>query len=436
MAGKNSNAINYFSPAKWVVSTVAGEGTHTSISGALSDASSGDTIFIMPGTYTENNTVGSNINICGQVGDSTSQVVIDGEFTVTGAYTVNLSNLNMQTNSTYVVAVTGSAASVVNLTNCYLNLSNNTGINYSSSSGSSSITLSLCSMNLGTTGISVYTMSSGGTLKFRYCNLDNSGSSTTASSNSAGIVSLSFSNLTCALSTSSSGVINGAFCQFNTSAINTTCITTAGTGANSIATCSIASGTASALSIGSGTNVGCTLCEISSSNTNCITGGGTFQSEGVLYTGSSHFSNVTTQSGGAASGLTQGTAPSAGYIGEYITAYQGSGTPSTGTPATIISISLSPGIWDVTCAAVFAYTGISTYAILGISTTNNTFAGNYGDQKTYAQSAGVTGYAFSLAVPSFRITLSSTTTVYAIGEGVFTTGSLTVSCRISGTRVG
>jgi hypothetical protein len=97
---------------------------------------------------------------------------------------------------------------------------------------------------------------------------------------------------------------------------------------------------------------------------------------------------------------------------------------------------LSPGIWDVTCAAVFAYTGISTYAILGISTTNNTFAGNYGDQKTYAQSAGVTGYAFSLAVPSFRITLSSTTTVYAIGEGVFTTGSLTVSCRISGTRVG
>ena len=52
-----ANAINYYSPARWVVSKKAGEGTHTTISGALSDASSGETVFVMSGTYTENLTL-------------------------------------------------------------------------------------------------------------------------------------------------------------------------------------------------------------------------------------------------------------------------------------------------------------------------------------------------------------------------------------------
>ena len=97
------------------------------------------------------------------------------------------------------------------------------------------------------------------------------------------------------------------------SVINTTVLTTAGTGTNTISHCYFASGNASTLSVGAGTSINATLCTIYSSNTNAITGLGTATLINMNFTGPSHQTNVTNQSGGAVNGLTQGSAPSAGY---------------------------------------------------------------------------------------------------------------------------
>ena len=53
-----------YGPAKFIVSANVYEGTHTTIAAALTSASSGDTIFIRPGTYTENLTLKAGVNLC------------------------------------------------------------------------------------------------------------------------------------------------------------------------------------------------------------------------------------------------------------------------------------------------------------------------------------------------------------------------------------
>jgi len=442
MAGTNSNAINYFSPAKWVVSKTAGEGTHTTIAGALGVASSLDTIVIMPGTYTEDNTISTAVNICAHTGDANGQVIVNGKFTITSAITVNLSNLELETNSEYVLAVTGSAASVVNLTNCYINASNNTAIDYTSSSSSSSINLYNCSGNLGTTGIGYWTMSSAGEIFISGCSgFYNSGGSTTASSNSAGIVVIEYSVIEGAISTSSTGTISHYFSTFNTSGINTACITLAGTESSNVQMCSFSSGTASALSIGSGTTMTLTNAHINSSNTDAITGAGTLDFTGLTFQeGTTYLVNTTTQSGGTIQGIRAGNAPSAGYLGEQFRSFVNISnlvTLSTNSTSNITSISLTAGIWDVSALICFECTGASTSASAGISTTSATLPGNnsIGDNQVTWQQTNAT-IITSLAIPSYRMTLSTTTTVYLVANLTFSTNSGYAWGRISGTRVG
>ena len=56
---------NRFSTYKWIVDPVSGYGTHTTIQGAIDDASSGDSIFIRSGVYTENFTFTKTLHFQG-----------------------------------------------------------------------------------------------------------------------------------------------------------------------------------------------------------------------------------------------------------------------------------------------------------------------------------------------------------------------------------
>lgn len=291
-----ANAINYYSPTKWVVSTVGGEGTHTTIAGALTSASSGDTIFIMPGTYTENPTLKGGVNLVAFVGDGdTPNVIINGKCTLTTAGQVVISGIQLRTNSDFFLAVTGSAASAINLEHCYLNCLNNTGISYTSSSGSSSIIVKDCFGNLGTTGIGIYSSSGAGTFDWYNTAITNSGASSTASSNSANTIHHFYCVFNSPFSTSSGATIGAFSSSYNTTSINTTAITTAGTGSATLEFCEVLSGTASALSAGVGTTILAYHTRINSSNTNAVTGAGTYTSAYVNFSGSSSTVNTTTQ---------------------------------------------------------------------------------------------------------------------------------------------
>lgn len=286
---------NYSTAVSHIVDTT-GQGDFTTIAAALTAAVSGQTIFIRGGTYTENPTLKVGVNLTAFGSNSslnqTGIVVISGTCTLTGAGTVTISGIQLQTNSAALLAVTGSAASIVNLNNCNLNCTNNTGITFSSSSASAAINISNCTGDLGTTGIALFSHSSAGTLTFISSNFTNSGGSSTASTASAGGLGMNYSSMRSPITTSGTNGMGTHGLNLDTSAQNVTALTMGGTGGLSFD--NYASGTASAISVGG--SLGIADCIINSTNTNAITGGGALAYDDLSFTGASKLINTTTQS--------------------------------------------------------------------------------------------------------------------------------------------
>lgn len=287
-------ADNNFGVAKWIVSSAYSDGcTHTTIASALNSASSGDTIFVRTGTYTENLTLKAGVNICAFECDGFNpNVVIIGKMSFSSAGKVVLSGLRLQTNSDFCLAVTGSAASIVNLTNCYINCTNNTGISYTSSSSSSQINVTYCQGDIATTGIALHSHSSTGTLLYQYCYITNSGISSTQSSNSAGIVKNDYSEMYLRFSTSGTGTFTAYHSRFNSNDSNTTVLTLGGSAGNLLAYSSFSSGSA----VGIVVNANCSIkfCEIYSTNTNGITGTASVSLQSIAWIGTTSSITATT----------------------------------------------------------------------------------------------------------------------------------------------
>lgn len=286
-----------YSTAKGHIVDATGKGDFTTIASALTAASSGQTIFIRPGTYTENLTLKAGVNLSAYSSDATTpNVTIVGNCTFTAAGTVSINGIRLQTNSNFLLSVTGTAASIVNLINCYLNCSNNTGISYTTTSASSVINCYSCNGNLGTTGIAYFAHSSAGLLNLFNCFLQNTGNSTTSSTISAGKLQI----LNCplffnAITTSgSSALITVQYSQINGN--NSSGIVQNSTASGSTLFHSIiAGGTAPALTIGSGATLIGDFVTLQSSNTNAASGAGTSKFGDIIYTDSSSNNQITTQ---------------------------------------------------------------------------------------------------------------------------------------------
>ena len=431
---------NLFGTAVWIVDPVAGSGTQTTIQAAVTAASSGQTIFIRPGTYTENVTLKAGVNLSAFGTDSslngTGVVIIAGTCTLTTAGSVTISGIQLQTNSAALLAVTGSAASIVNLQNCYLNCTNNTGITFSSSSASAQININRCEGNLGTTGIAYFSDSSVGRTLILNCNLSNTGASTTASTKSAGQLIINGSIFSNAINYSSSNTASSIFySNLDINSLNTINLTTSGTGTMTVVGSYFASGTASAISVGTGTVVTCSLSTIISTNTNAVTGAGTFNYLGLSFMSTSQTINVTTQSiAGTLKGSTT-TAPTVGCLGEQISSYNGSGSSGSTSVVNLTSISLTPGVWDISAGVLFSFSGAYTFCQMGISTTSATLPNRGGDNYAIDNRGGATSNV-TLCLAAYRAVIPVTTTYYLVCETTFTTGSNVLQGRISGTRVG
>lgn len=274
------NALNQYGTARWIVSGIAGQGTHTTISSAISDASSGDTIFIRPGTYTEDPGLKAGVNLAAYASDAyTPTVQILGKCSFSSAGQVNITGICLQTNSDYAISITGSTASIVNLINCNIIADNNDAVEFSSSSSSAAIVYETCTGQINNSGLAFYDHSSPGFQYFRNSNIGNSGGTTTASNNSDGFVQFYSSTLQFPISNSTGGRIqmhNSLMDTYSTGG-NATCITTADSGNNECYNSYIFSGSGTAISIGSGTTLYLGNCTIVSSNTDAITGSGTLE---------------------------------------------------------------------------------------------------------------------------------------------------------------
>jgi len=294
---------NNYGPAKFIVDGSAANGTHTTIAAALTSSSSGDTIFIRPGTYTENLTLKAGVNLTAYGSDSsanqTGKVIISGTCTFTAIGSVSISGIQLQTNSAALLAVTGSAASVVNLIGCCLNCTNNTGITFSSSSATSGINILNSTGDIGTTGITLVAHSGGGPLYIINSTFLNSGASSTAStvsSSAAGILYSFWSYFQFPWTSSNTGIIQFHYSEIYSGFTNSTGITHGSTGSNCLLIQSaVSSGSGSAISISVNCTLALSLSTIASTNTNAITGAGTLRNAGISFIDTSSLINTTTQ---------------------------------------------------------------------------------------------------------------------------------------------
>ena len=281
---------NNFATAKFVVSPTAGQGTHTTIAAALTAASSGDTIAIKQGTYTENLTLKAGVSL---VGWTPANVTIVGKMTATTAGTFWIQNLTFQTNGDFILDVSGSAASVPIFYDCNFNGTNASIISFSSSSASAVMGFRNCQFNLATTGIATFISTSAGAMRFGSCVLNNTGLSTTASTISAGGLVLYYCEVYHTITTSGTGSIDARHTLISTTNISTIGLTHGGSGVSALTFTDFLVGTATAFTTTA--TIRCSNIAINSSNAACITGAGTIIYDDIHFYGSTSAITTTTQ---------------------------------------------------------------------------------------------------------------------------------------------
>lgn len=125
----------------------------------------------------------------------------------------------------------------------------------------------------------------------------------------------------------------------------------------------------------------------------------------------------------------------AGYIGEYVESIVSNASAVSnlsGAVTNITSISLTAGDWDVFGRMTFVSIAPITTIYGGVSTVSATLDGDDYFILRFAFTASATQGA---VVPSKRISLAATTTVYIIGAAEFASGTCKVAGRISARRV-
>ena len=286
--------------AKFIVSATGTVGTganYSTIADAIFDASSGDTIFIMPGTYTENLTITKSLTFFAytaslRMGDQ--NVIITGKITIaTASVSNNFYGIRFNTNGAVSFSLTANSSRVT-CQDCYFNATNANSI-LVTGNGGTDFYIENCSGNLAST-FTLFTIN-GGQFWLKNCifnDVTTPGTSTVTNSdifvfNCYLLFPLSSS------ATSEIEAVNSIFGSIQSPFANTTWITTAGTGSHLLDRCTINSGTASAISIGAGTTLMANDLVVQSTNTNAITGAGTIQYGNITFTGSSSTINTTTQ---------------------------------------------------------------------------------------------------------------------------------------------
>lgn len=156
-------------------------------------------------------------------------------------------------------------------------------------------------------------------------------------------------------------------------------------------------------------------------------GGGNINAGGTLTVGGA----ITPSQTAGIVGTTTNNSANAGSVGEYVEGTLASGSATsltTATAKTITSISLTAGDWDVTGIVFFAPAATTSVTELSasISQTNNTLDVTLGRFIDHGSAATVySGQGNSAAVPSARISLSGTTTVYLVGYAAFSVSTMT-----------
>jgi len=205
------------------------------------------------------------------------------------------------------------------------------------------------------------------------------------------------------------------------------------------------SNSSSALSYTAGTGFGC------NSSVNAATlGGATFAAppaagygsttpEPVAATTITATSTITPSQTSGIVGTTTNNNANAGSVGEYVTNTTTGTSLPVNTGASVASISLTAGDWDVEGIIQTVPAGTTTQSLIatGISTSSTAFqvlSGSFLNIQELAVSVSA-GLNIALATPRTRISLSSTTTIYLVAQVNYAVSTLTCNGFIRARRV-
>lgn len=430
----NSNAINYFSPARWVVSKVAGEGTHTTIASAIASASAGDTVTIMAGTYTENPVMVAGIDLeattdCAYSGS----VIINGTVNCSYSGVCSLAGIRLQTNSANAISLTGANATILNLIDCYLNVTNNTSVSSTGSNAAAQINLYQCFGSITGTGISFFSVSNGTVFTNGGIFGTASGNTTASTFSGTAILSATYSILNFPIVVSGAATCGLYFTDNDTSLNNVTSLTINNTVTSFAINSRLASGTAIPISIGASSTFYSNGLALSSTNAVAVTGTGSFTYTSLFQDNVVGTLSATTLIGKGTVGINSNIAPTAGYLGEVLS-NSATGVAITSTVAKqVSSLVLSAGTWAIFGTAAVASTTATSSISVSVNATTVTFTTICVD---YNQMLGFNDLAtpFSLSAPAQVITVASATTYYLNMIATFT-GTATCSGKILAHRI-
>lgn len=282
----------YTSPSQFIVGT-GPNCNYKTITLALAAATSGNTVYVSSGTYTENFTIPAGVNLTAlSISYEVPVVNVIGTMTMTATGTSSVSNIAFQTNGAACIVVSGANACVLNMEDVYLKITNANGISFTNSNASSNISWSLGTCDINTTGITLFTSSSPGNINIFQSLIGNSGSSITSSSLSAGQALLENCQGSINFATSNSAFINMQFCNWSTN--NQPLCALTGTSLFQMEHCSLNTGNAAIATIAAGCTAGVDLCRLTSSAANVFTGSGTLN-YGLLNYATNFGMSVTTQ---------------------------------------------------------------------------------------------------------------------------------------------
>lgn len=203
-----------YSVAKGLIVDASGHGDFTNIQAAINAASSGQTIFVRPGTYTENPALKAGVEITSFSGNAFSEnTIINGKCTFSGSGRVTISDICLQTNSDYALEITGSSTSTVFLYNCFINMTNNAGIHMTSSNASTILELANCEGN-SNAGQTLFVVSGAGSLLMVESQVGGTPSSTASTFSSSGTLDIYYTTLNSPITTSGTSSFVAKYCYF------------------------------------------------------------------------------------------------------------------------------------------------------------------------------------------------------------------------------
>lgn len=133
-------------------------------------------------------------------------------------------------------------------------------------------------------------------------------------------------------------------------------------------------------------------------------------------------------------GTTTNDNAAAGVVGEYVQSTFSAVALTTNTVTNLTSISLTAGDWDVYGNALIGASAVALFeAVAGINTVSATFGTYYAQILT--ASGGALAQTISQTMPPQRLSLASTTTVYAVGRAQFASGTAAATGILLARRV-